>query len=70
MATATQKFEVERISTPRSRQLFNSIAVSFPARYAADSIRLKNRLAYIREWIARERKTTGRNRSKSGRCSR
>jgi hypothetical protein len=69
MATATQKFEGERMSTPRSRELFNSIAVSFPARYEADSIQLKNRLAYIREWVAGERKTSGRNRSKCGRRS-
>ena len=55
MATATQKFEGERMSTARSRELFNSIAVSFPARYEADSIQLKNCPAYIREWIRGER---------------
>jgi hypothetical protein len=55
MARATEKFEVERMSTPRSREPFNSIAVSFLTRYEAGGIRLKNRPAYIREWSTGER---------------
>jgi hypothetical protein len=42
------------MSTPRSLEPFNSIAVSFLERCEADSIKLKNCPAYIREWILRE----------------
>jgi hypothetical protein len=41
------------------------VDVSFPMRCEADNISLKNYAAYIREWITRERNTSGRNRSKS-----
>ncbi len=42
------------MSTPRSLEPFNSIAVSFLERREADSIKLKNCPAYIREWILRQ----------------
>ena len=42
--------------------LVDQAAVSFLKRFEADNITLKNCLAYIREWISRERKTRDRNR--------
>jgi hypothetical protein len=42
---------------------------SFPVRCEVDNITLKNYAAYIREWITRERKTSGFNRWKSGKRS-
>ncbi len=42
--------------------LVDQAAVSFLKRCEADNITLKNCLAYIREWISRERKTRDRNR--------
>jgi hypothetical protein len=45
--------------------LRSPVDVSFPVPCEADSIQLKNRPAYIREWITRERKTSGRDRFKS-----
>jgi hypothetical protein len=40
--------------TPRSRELFNSIAFGSLERREANGIKLKNCQAYIREWILRE----------------
>jgi hypothetical protein len=42
------------MSSPRSRQLFKSIAVGFLECREADSIKLKNCPAYTRESILRE----------------
>jgi hypothetical protein len=45
------------MSSPRSRELFRSITVSFLERREADSFKLKNCPAYIRGWILREQHT-------------
>ena len=42
------------MSSPRSRQFFKFIALGFLERREADSIKLKNCPAHIREWILRD----------------
>jgi hypothetical protein len=42
------------MSTPRCREPFKSIVVSFLERGEADTIKLKNSPAYVSEWIQRE----------------
>jgi hypothetical protein len=49
--------------------LVDQDTVSFLRRCELDSITLRNCPAYIREWITREGKTSGRNRSESGKRS-